>query len=165
MKRYFYSSLLVVSILLFCGCVTVNNHKTVEVTLSPDMATGTAEVARKYTQAAQLTMYPMTAAPTEPVVIDTLPWTPMPGEIVARDSGESFDFWMTSRFSIILKQSDYPITSLELICNPEVVLGRISNIEPVPSDYYVIRYEGVASGQCLIRNGLFEVTINIVNHP
>lgn len=39
------------------------------------------------------------------------------------------------------------------------------SVEPAPPDYYVIRYEGVALGRCLIRNGLFEVTINIVNHP
>jgi hypothetical protein len=166
MKKTVRSLLSLTLILIFAGCSLVNNQQLIEQTLSPDLATGTAIVARKYTQAAEATIYPATPIPTEPqVTMDWTGWTPSSGEIVASDSGKFFDFWLTSRFSIVLKESDYPVVNLELICNPEVVLGWISNVEPAPLDYYVIRYEGASLGQCIIRNGQFEVTINIVNHP
>jgi len=48
---------------------------------------------------------------------------------------------------------------------PEGVLGRVSNIPVVPSNFYAVRYEGVQLGKCVIHNGQFEVTINVVNHP
>jgi len=41
----------------------------------------------------------------------------------------------------------------------------VSNIPVVPPNYYVIRYEGVEVGQCVIRNGSFEVTINVISNP
>jgi hypothetical protein len=166
MKKSLYSLLLLVFILLFTGCTTANGQKTIEGILSPHLATGTAIVAKKFTQAAEATMYPATPLPTEPqVTIDWTGWTPSAGEIVASDSGKSFDFWLTSRFSIVLKVSDYPAANLELTCNPEIVLGRISNVESVPPDNYVIRYEASGLGQCTIQNGQFEVTINVINHP
>jgi hypothetical protein len=92
-------------------------------------------------------------------------WTPSQGEIMASDSGKSVDFWLTSRFSIVLKESDYQVANLELICNPDVDLGRISNLEPAPPDSYIVRYEGSGPGKCIIQNGQFEVTINTINHP
>ncbi len=92
-------------------------------------------------------------------------WTPSAGEITVADSGRTIDFGLTSRFSIVLKESEYPIAALELNCIPEVVMGRISNVEAVPQDYYVLRYEGTGIGQCTIQNGGFEVTINIIDHP
>jgi hypothetical protein len=153
-------------ILIFAGCSSVYNQPLIEHTLPHDLATGTAIVAKKYTQAAEATMYPATQLPTElQVTMDWTGWTPSPGEIVAGDNGKSFDFWLTSRFSIVLKESDYPDAHLILTCNPEIVLGRISNVEFVPPDYYVIRYEGSGLGQCTIQNGQFEVTINVINHP
>ena len=80
-------------------------------------------------------------------------------------SDKIFDSVLTSRFSIVLKESDYPAANLELNCVPDIVLGRISNVEGVPPDYYVIRYEGSGYGKCIIQNGSFEVTINITEHP
>lgn len=165
MRKTFYSLLLMTLLLLFAGCTTAVDWQLPERTLSADMATGTAVVARKYTQAAELTLYPMTPYPTEPGPIATLSWTPSPGEVVASDSGKSFDIWITSRVSIILNKTDYPFANLEEHCVPKDILGQVSNIPDVPADFYVIRYEGVGLGQCTIRNGQFKVTINVVNHP
>jgi hypothetical protein len=71
---------------------------------------------------------------------------------------------LTSRFSIVLKEAEYPAANLNLNCAPGAALGRISNIEGVPPDYYEMRYEGSGFGQCIIQNGPFEVTINITEH-
>ena len=157
--------LLVTFFLLFTECAIANVRQLPEHTLSPDLATGTAVVVRKSTEAAELTMYPMTPLPTESWMIVTIPWTPSPGEIVESDSGKSFDIWITSRVSIILNKTEYPIANLEQNCMPKDVLGQVSNIPVVPPEYYVIRYEGVWLGQCIIRNDQFEVTINVVNRP
>ena len=164
-KKLFCSLLLVTFFLLFTECAIANVRQLPEHTLSPDLATGTAVVARKSTGAAELTMYPMTPLPTETGPIATMLWTPMPGEIIASDSGKSFDIWITSRVSIILNKTEYPVANLEQNCVPKDVLGQVSNIPVIPPDYYVIRYEGVWLGQCIIRNGQFEVTINVVNRP
>jgi hypothetical protein len=135
-------------------------------TLSPEQATGTAIMARKSTDIAEATLYPATPFPTELYPTeDWTGWTPLSSEIVASDSSKTFDFWLTSRFSIVLKEADFPAANLELSCVPDIVLGRISNVEPVPPDYYVIRYEGSGFGQCIIQNGPFEVTINVIEHP
>ncbi|HQA29680.1 MAG TPA: hypothetical protein PLA02_10755 [Brevefilum fermentans] len=91
-------------------------------------------------------------------------WTPSPGEIIASDSGKTYSFVLTSRFSIVLKEAEYPAANLNLNCAPGAALGRISNIEGVPPDYYEMRYEGSGFGQCIIQNGPFEVTINITEH-
>lgn len=138
----------------------------IEPTLSPEQATGTAIMTRKSTDIAEASLYPATPFPTEVYpTMDWAGWTPSPGEIVASNSGKTFDFVLTSRFSIVLKEADFPVANLELNCIPQVVLGRISNVEGVPPDYYVIRYEGSGFGKCIIQNGPFEVTINVIEHP
>ena len=166
MRTTIHSLLTLTLVLILTGCSSVNSQLPAVGTFSPEMATGTAEVAEKSTQAAEATLYPPTPIPSEPQLTeDWTGWTPSPGEIVAADNGKVYDFWLTSRFSIVLEESAYPAAKLVLTCAPDVILGRISNIEPAPPAYYVNRYEGVALGQCTIRDGQFEVTINIVNHP
>ncbi len=161
MKRIACALLFLILILSVSGCSLA-----VEPTLSPEQATGTAIMARKSTDIAEGILYPATPFPTEVYpTMDWAGWTPSPGGIVASDSGKNFDFTLTSRFSIVLKEADYPAANLKLNCVPEIVLGRISNVEPAPPDYYVIRYEGSGFGQCIIQNGPFEVTINIIDHP
>ena len=161
MKRIAYSFLFLILILSIAGCSSIS-----EPTLSPELATGTAVVARKYTEIAEATLYPATSFPTELYpTMDWAGWTPSPDMIVASDSGKTFDFVLTSRFSIILKEADYPAANLKLNCVPDVVLGRIYNVEGVPPEYYEIRYEGSGFGQCTIQNGPFEVTINIIDNP
>ena len=166
MKKIYRPLLFLILMFTFTGCSPANDQQQIEQTLSPDLATGTAIVARKYTEIVEVTRSPATPIPTKLYPTwDWTDWTPSPSEIVANDSGKSFDFWLTSRFSVVLKKSEYPDVNLELQCVPEIALGQISNIEPVPPDYYVVRYEGVRLGQCVIQNGQFEVTINIIDHP
>jgi len=161
MKRIAYSLLFLILTLSIAGCSSA-----IEPTLSPEQAAGTAIVAQKYTEIAEATLYPAIPSPTEVYpTMDWSGWTPSPGEIVASDSGKTYSFVLTSRFSIVLKEADFPAVNLELNCVPQVVLGRISNVEGVPQDYYVIRFEGSGFGQCIIQNGSFEVTINIIEHP
>lgn len=133
--------------------------------LTGDLATGTALVARKYTEAAELTRFPMTAQPTDAGPFPTMAWTPSPSEITATDNGKSVDIWITVRVSIILDESQYPKENLVEECVPRDAIGRVSNIPVVPPPFYVVRYEGVKLGRCVIRNGQFQVVINIVNRP
>lgn len=143
----------------FAGCSSIS-----EPSLSPELATDTAILSRKSTEAAAASVVPATAFPTEVFpTFDWTDWTPSPGEIVASDSGQTYNFVLTSRFSVVLSELDYPIANLELNCVPNIVLGRISNVDVAPPDYYVVRFEGSGIGQCIIRNGSFEVTINIID--
>lgn len=150
----------IISLLLFMIFSIAGCSSTIEPSLSPEQVKGTAVISRKSTDIAEATLYPATPFPTE--VYPTMDWTPSQGEIVGSDSGNTFDFPLTSRFSIVLKEADFPAANLKLNCVPGTVLGRISNAEPVPPGYYVVRYEGSGIGQCIIGNGSFEVTINIV---
>ena len=161
MKRIACALLFLILILSVSGCSLA-----VEPTLSPEQATGTAIMARKSTDIAAEILYPATPFPTEVYpTMDWAGWTPSPGGIVASDSGKNFDFTLTSRFSIVLKEADYPAANSKLNCVPEIVLGRISNVAGAPPDYYEMRYEASGIGQCTVQNGSFEVTINITDHP
>lgn len=150
---------------LWTGCTDVSTAINPAGTLSPELATGTAEVGRKYTQAAELTSNPITPLPSESGPLASMSWTPSPGDILAADTGRSFDIWITSRIEIVLEASQYPKANLQIACTPEIVIGQVSNIPAVPANFYVIRYEGVQLGTCKVRNGSFEVTINVVQHP
>lgn len=94
--------------------------------------------------------------------IDWSTWTPGPSEITADNNGMTYTFVLTSRFSLVLEESDYPRANLHASCTPSNILGQISNVEPVPPDYYVIRYEGTAVGSCTLADGNFQVVINII---
>ncbi len=134
--------------------------------LSPDLATGTAVVSAKLTQAAELTAYPI--APETAGIVPTLDWTnwtPAPGEITAGDNGKTFEIGITSRISVVLDAAVYPPANLKLDCLPADALGGISNVESVPPAYYTVRYEGVQAGQCSLRNGDFEVIIKVIARP
>jgi hypothetical protein len=150
---------------LLAGCMTANVRQPADRTISPDLATGTAIVGSKFTQIAELTAHPMTPLPTEQYSIATMSWTPSPEDIVASDNGKFIDIWITSRVALILDSTGYPKADLRETCVPDGVLGEISNIPIVPANFYVIRYEGVQLGKCIIDNGQFEITINVVNHP
>ncbi len=134
--------------------------------LPPDLATGTAVVAAKSTQAAELTANPIPPNAVESYpTLDWTNWTPAPGEITAADNGQSFEIGITSRISVVLDAARYPLANLELNCLPADALGRITNVEAVPPDYDVVRFEGVQLGQCNLKNGDFEVTIKVIAQP
>ncbi len=161
MKRIACALLFLILILSVSGCSLA-----VEPTLSPEQATGTAIMARKSTDIAEAIHYPATPFPTEVYpIMDWAGWAPSPDMIVASDNGKTFNFVLTSRFSIVLKEAEFLTENLKLNCAPDAVLGRISNVAGVPRDYYEIRYEGSGFGQCIIQNGSFEVTVNIIDHP
>ncbi|MFZ3069524.1 MAG: hypothetical protein WA110_00155, partial [Anaerolineaceae bacterium] len=132
----------------------------------PALFAAAGHAAGTATQTPQASQYPLKSTTGEAnPTMDWTSWTPAPEEIVAGDSGKSFEFWLTSRFSLVLKEVEYPAVNLEVVCEPADILGRISNVESAPPEYYVIRYEGSGLGQCTVRNGIFEVKINIIDHP
>ena len=133
--------------------------------LPASFATGTAIVGSKLTQAAELTEHPMIASPSRGTPFPTLAWTPSPDEITADDRGKTVQIRLTERVSIVLSEDQYPQANLVQKCVPEGVIGRISNVPAVPPGLYVVRYEGVKPGHCAIRNGEFEVIIDVENAP
>ncbi|GAP12872.1 hypothetical protein LARV_00612 [Longilinea arvoryzae] len=134
--------------------------------LPPDLATGTAVVSAKFTQAAELTANPIPPNAVESYpTLDWTNWTPATGEITAADNGQTFEIGITSRISVVLDAAQYPLANLVLHCQPADALGGITNVESVPPQYYVVRYEGVQPGQCSLQNGDFEVTIKVVAQP
>lgn len=148
------------------GCAAAQSGHPIQTTLRPDQATGTAIVGGKYTEAAKLTREPMTGMPTGQLPVPTEVWTPSPQDgILAADSGKAFEIWITDRISIVLNGAEYPMANMVEACQPDVVLGRVSNIPPIPAPFYVIRYEAVQAGECAIRNGGFHVSIVVVSHP
>ena len=78
-------------------------------------------------------------------------------EIRATDNGRIFEYPITSRVSVILDENKYPKNNLS--CSPEGLLGSISNIPSVMAPLYVVRYEILTTGQCLLRDGDFSVVI------
>jgi hypothetical protein len=84
-------------------------------------------------------------------------------DITEKDSGKTFTYSVTSRFSVILDETKYPEANLRLSCEPNDVLGSISNLPSVFPPLYAVRYEGVTPGKCMITNGSFSVTIVIVD--
>ncbi|MCX8024590.1 MAG: hypothetical protein N3A60_05265 [Thermanaerothrix sp.] len=146
------------------GCFSLSYPQATSSPL-PEAATATAALMVKLTAIAVATAYPAPSQPLDlyPAADET--WTPGANEIVSGDSGKTYDIWITSRISIVLDRAEYPPEDLRLICEPEGVLGYVSNLPQVPSKYYAVRYEGVRLGQCFIRNGAFWVTIKVVAHP
>jgi hypothetical protein len=159
-------SLLILLAALLVGCMAANIKMPIaQRTTSPNLATDTALVGSKFTQAAEMTAHPMTPLPAEQHPTAIILWTPSPGDIVASDNGKSIDIWITSRVALILDSAEYPKVNLTMVCVPDGVLGEVSNLPIVPPNFYVVRYEGVQLGKCIIRNGQFEVIVNVVEHP
>ena len=150
-------TVLCLGLMLLWGCTPSS--------LSPAQITGTAEVARKETEGARMTLMPPSPWPTSNATPAPVEWTPGPAEITAADDGKTFTISITGRFLLILDKTDYPPGSLELKCTPDGVLGRVTNIPALPEPYYATHLEGVAQGECEIRNGSFEVHIKVTNTP
>lgn len=81
-------------------------------------------------------------------------------EIRAKDSGKSFTYTVTTRFTVILDQNQYPKSDLK--CQPKGVIGSISNIPEVQPPLYAARYGAVQPGTCTLKDGDFEVTIRVI---
>jgi len=81
-------------------------------------------------------------------------------EIRAQDSGKTFTYTVTTRFSVILDQNQYPKSDLS--CQPKGIIGSISNIPEVQPPLYAARYEAIQPGTCELKDGSFEVTIHVM---
>lgn len=77
------------------------------------------------------------------------------------DSGRTFSYPVTSRFTLVLDERLHPRTELRVACTPDAVLGPISNIPAVPAPRYAVRYEGLRPGTCTITDREWVVTIQI----
>lgn len=97
-----------------------------------------------------------------PIPTATTPAYSQQYEIREQDSGKTFVYSITSRFSVILSQDKYPKENLKVGCDHEDVIGSISNIPSVQPPLYAVRYEGVTPGTCTITDGSFHVTVEIV---
>jgi hypothetical protein len=75
------------------------------------------------------------------------------------DNGKSFSFNITSRFSIILDDTLYPVN--ELSCTPERIIGQISDGSVRGPGLYPVMFEGVKSGSCTLSDRDFQVEIVI----
>ena len=78
-------------------------------------------------------------------------------ELTANDSGKMFAYPVTSRFSVFLDEAHYPKQKLR--CSPGGIVGQISNVPVVPPPLYVVRYEAVSTGTCVLQDGDFSATI------
>ena len=81
-------------------------------------------------------------------------------EIRAQDSGKTFTYTVTTRFTVILDQNQYPKSDLS--CQPQGIIGSISNIPEVQPPLYAARYEAVQPGTCELKDGSFEVTVHVI---
>ena len=77
--------------------------------------------------------------------------------LTANDSGKTFTYTITSRFSVFLDEAHYPLAALR--CSPDGIVGSISNIGVPPQGLWVARFEAVAPGSCVLRDKDFAVTI------
>jgi len=80
-------------------------------------------------------------------------------ELTEQDTGKGFVYTVTSRFSVVLDAGRHPPEATR--CTPEDLLGPISNRPSVAPPFAARRFEGLKPGQCILRNGDWQVTIVI----
>lgn len=80
-----------------------------------------------------------------------------PTELHQTDSGGTFTYRVTSRFTVVLERGVNPPAHLR--CTPEGIIGSISNVPSVAEPYYAARFEAVAPGTCDLRDDGFSATI------
>lgn len=110
----------------------------------------------------------LVALPTpspNPSPLPSMPFRLNAYRIIAADSGKTYSYAVTVRFSVILDQQTYPQGQLTTSCTPQDVLMSISNIPSVPPPFYAVAFQGRTPGTCAIRNGEFHVTIKITPSP
>lgn len=79
------------------------------------------------------------------------------GDIEETDSGKTFSFRETERFSVYLDAQRFPLGNMDTSnCK---FFGYISNLSTNGPDNYPIGYEITGQGSCVLRNGAFHVKI------
>lgn len=81
-------------------------------------------------------------------------------EISAADSGKTFTYNITTRFTVILDPNLYPKDELEI--RPEGIVGSISNVPAVQPPLYAVRFETIRAGECILKDRDFQVKIQVV---
>ena len=92
------------------------------------------------------------------------PQPPPPGapslDIHERDSGKTFTFPTSTRFTVVLDGRKYPAD--HIATEPEGIVGRIAEAPSVEPPFYAVRFEAVRTGTTVIRVGTFGVTVEVV---
>jgi len=96
-----------------------------------------------------------TATPQEPPVAGERPADD--SGIALSDSGRTFTYRVTDRFSVSLDRMRYPVRALTL--TPKGIVGLISNGSINGPDNYPVMFEAVQPGECLLENGDFRVRV------
>lgn len=107
------------------------------------------------------TVMPMPSPTSVPLINLTARAYSQQYEITEKDNGKEFVYPETSRFQMILDQGRYPKENFKVDCNPEGVLGGISNLPSVPRSHYALRYAGVKPGKCTLTDKDFSVNVEI----
>lgn len=89
----------------------------------------------------------------------TVPDTDRLGEA---DNGKTFTYTPTSRFSTALDEKKHPLKDLR--CEPDNIIGYVSNLSVNGPDNYPIGFEAVSNGTCTLKDGDFSVTIHVSNN-
>lgn len=75
------------------------------------------------------------------------------------DSGKTFTYNRTTRFTLYLDQQRNPHEHLQ--CTPEGIVGTVSKAPYVEPPLYAVPLEGVAPGNCILSSDHFSATIVI----
>ena len=78
-------------------------------------------------------------------------------DIKLENAGQTFTYTVTSRFTVFLDDTDY--YAGDLGCEPEGIVGVVSNGSVRGPDLYPVMFEAVRPGQCELRDGDFTATI------
>ena len=81
-------------------------------------------------------------------------------EIRREDSGRTFVYSVTTRFTLVLDSARYP--RAELRVEPDSIVGSVSSEPAVAPPFYAARYEAVRAGTCRLLDRDFQVTIHVV---
>jgi hypothetical protein len=81
-------------------------------------------------------------------------------DITLTSNGKTVTVNYGSRFFVFLDDDKYPVRQLH--CEPDWVMGYISNGSFRGPDRYPVYYEATRVGECLLRNGDFSVRIVVV---
>lgn len=106
---------------------------------------------------------PAAATPTAPQVTAT-PGLTTQYAFTAQDSGKTVRYTPTTRFSISLNQQQYPQENIRVACEPQDVLGSITNAPYAAPPLYAVGYQTNEPGTCTIHNGDFTLTVIVVGN-
>ena len=101
--------------------------------------------------------------PTTPGGRTPTPQLTLQYDFTEQDSGRTVTYTVTSRFEIALNSQKYPKNDIQVSCSPQDTIGSVSNLPYVAPPLYVVRYEGVTSGICTIKNGTFRLMVRIID--